>query len=464
MKYRHLLMCVPVLCLACASVSVASEDAPAQKSSLERYDFDEYGRQPISFYYCQAGFQPDGYKPIYIWTREPFSGGLAVLRNCATGKSTSIPLKSRGVNIWGRQDWIADCSGVQAEGDYTLRVEFGGQSAETKPFAINKNCYADLQEKAAKHYFLKRCGIFCHTHDGNLYSLEPDSFGKVLRHVPAYGGWHDAHDDDKWMWLAWSSVYGLLKTQERFSPQWHGSNEPYPYCLAEAWWEVEWLLRMQKPDGTFYYAVTEWFPQLANRQGERMTLQIHHVGDQTYDDLHQDRRAVLDVWGKGEVDRLMGATAHNFASTAPKYFAYCAHILRYCGRLMRPYDKNNAQRCVAGASKTVAYLENLKEYPSYQELEVHAALASTGSKTPKTAEEARPWQRPKDISRRCSPVSNPRAIFIPRRPVRDWNSTPRMPATSGFLWITRSPTCRPCSSILNMPGRINTNRMHCWAT
>ena len=353
---------------------VSALTAADGKDLLKLYDFDQYSRQPISFYYCQAGFPSDGYKPIYVWTRDRFSEGTAVLRNCTTGKTVSVPLTSHGVNLWGRQDWIADCTGIATEGDYTLRAVFGGQSAETAPFAISKNCYAELQEKAAKHYFLKRCGIFCHTHDGNLYSLDPDSFGKVLGHVPAYGGWHDAHNDDKWMWLAWSSVYGLLKTQERFSPQWHGSNEPYPYCLAEAWWEVDWLLRMQKSDGTFYYAVTEWFPQLA-QAGRSDDPANPPRGQPNLRRPAPRPGAVLDVWGKGEVGRLMGETTHCYASTAPKYFAYCAHILRYCGRLMRPYDKKNAERCSAAAGKTVAYLENLKEYPPYQELEVHAALA-----------------------------------------------------------------------------------------
>ena len=358
-----------------APLSAVSDDAVCREQLLKQHDWDEYSRQPISFYYCQAGFPADGYKPIYVWTRQEHSKGTAVLRNCGTGKTVSIPLVSRGVNVWGRQDWIADCSGVAAEGDYTLRAEFGGRSAETAPFAISKNCFEELREKAAKHFFLKRCGVFCHTHDGYLYSLKPDSFGKVLGRVPAYGGWHDAHDDDKWLPYVWEAVYGLLKVQERFSPQWRGSNEPYPYCLAEAWWEVDWLLRMQKPDGSFYYGVVEWFPQLAHRQGDRMILQLHHVGDQTYDNLHGDRRAVLDTWGEYAAVNALGMHTNQAPSTAPKYLAYVAHALRCCGRLMKPYDKKKAERCILAARKTVAYVERLGRYAPYQELEVHAGLA-----------------------------------------------------------------------------------------
>jgi hypothetical protein len=371
MKSRSWCACLLAALVSTAPARAAPDEAARRQELLRRFDFDEYGRQPISFYYCQAGFEPDGYKPVYVWTREEFAQGTALLRNGATGKGVSVPLASHGVNVWGRQDWIADCSGVTTEGEYTLRVEFAGQSAETAPFAISKDCYAELREKAAKHYFLKRCGIFCHTHDANLYSVEPASFGKVLRRVPASGGWHDAHDDNKWVAFAWAAVYGLLKTEERFSPRWQGANEPYPYCLAEAWWEVDWLLRMQKPDGSFYSGVFEWFP---TKQGDRTILRVHHR-EQNYDDLHRDRRAVLDAWGENAICDLLGR-AHNTApSTAPKYFAYCAHVLRCCGRLMRRYDRQKADRCAEAARRAVAYLDGLKRYPPYQELEVNAGLA-----------------------------------------------------------------------------------------
>lgn len=337
----------------------------------QAYDFDDYSRKPVSFYYCQAGFHKDGFKPVYIWTNEEFSGGTALLHDCSTNREIAVPLKPHGTNIWGRQDWTADSSAVRREGEYTLKVRFGRHNAETAPFAISRDLYGDLREKSAKHYYLKRCGIFCHTHDGYIYSLKPKSLGKVIRHIPASGGWHDAHDDNKWTAYVWAAVYGLLKTEESFSPRWTGNNGPYPYCLSEAWWEVDWLLKMQKPDGTFYTGVFEWFPYT---KANRTMLRIHHL-EQNYDDLHQDKRAVLDIWGKNAVVKILGAPIYTFASTAPKYFAYLAHILRYFGRLLQPYDSKNAKRCVNAAAKTINYLESMKRYPPYQKLEVFAGMA-----------------------------------------------------------------------------------------
>lgn len=356
---------------ASPALSASGDGVIGGESRLKQYTFDDYGNKPISFYYCQAGFRPTDYKPVYVWTREAFKQGSALLRNCTSGAEVSVPLASHGVNIWGRQDWIADCSEAMAEGDYVLRVKFGTETAETAPFRISQSCYEELREKAAKHYFLKRCGIFCHPHDGNLYSLDPATFGQVRARIPAYGGWHDAHDDNKWLTLTWTAIYGLLKTQERFSPRWNASNEPYPYCLAEAWWGVDWLLRMQKPDGTFYSGVFEWFPI---KQADRMILRVHHRA-QNYDDLHRDQRAVLDVWGENAICDVLGRPPNTAPSIAPAYFAYCAHVLRYCGRLMQRYDVEKAERCRRGSRAAVAYLEKLDSYPPSQELEVHATLA-----------------------------------------------------------------------------------------
>lgn len=362
---------IGLFALAATAELPAAEDTASNEQLLARYAFDDYGRQPISFYYCQAGFHLSGYKPIYVWTRQKFADGRAELAHCRTGKSYPIPLECHGVNLWGRQEWVADCTNIADEGRYVLHVEFGDLKAETMPFPIRRACYDELREKAAKHYFLKRCGIFCHTHDATLYSLQADDFGRVIDQVPAYGGWHDAHDDNKWVAFTWAPVYGLLKTQERFAPDWRQANEPYPYCLSEAWWEVDWLLRMQKPDGSFYSGVFEWFP---TEQDGRTILRVHHR-EQNYDDLHRDQRAVLDVWGENAICDALGRKHNTAPSTAPKYFAYVAHVLRCCGRLIKSYDAEKAGRCNAAARRAVDYLEGIETYPPYQELEVHAALA-----------------------------------------------------------------------------------------
>jgi len=83
----------------------------------------------------------------------------------------------------------------------------------------------------------------------------------------------------------------------------------------------------------------------------------------------------LDIWGRDAICRALGRNPNTSPSTGPKYFAGCAHVLRYCGRLLRPYDERKAAMCAESAARTVKYLEGLRSYPAYQELEVRAGLA-----------------------------------------------------------------------------------------
>jgi hypothetical protein len=154
-----------------------------------------------------------------------------------------------------------DLSSVIQPGSGTVNVRFGDLQAESSPIAIHADGYERLMQKAAAHYHYKQCGVTCHRRDGLVYSLEQEDFGRILGQVPAHGGWHDAHDDNKWLPLVWMPLYGLLKAQEFFAAEAKDYATDRDYCLEEAQWEIEWLLRMQKPDGSFYHAVWEWAPR-----------------------------------------------------------------------------------------------------------------------------------------------------------------------------------------------------------
>ena len=343
------------------------------EAHLDPYDFDDYSRRPITFYYTQAGFHPCGHKPVYVWTRDVVDKGTArVWHVNAPESGRDVSLVPMGVNAWGRQDWMVDLTDVTEPGEYVVQVVIAGRTAETAPIPVRTDLYGRLAEKAAKHYFLKRCGIFCHTHDAYRYSLDDKNFGQIEGHRDVSGGWHDAHDDNKWVVFAWMALFGLLKAHETYRPEWKGSNEPFPYCLSEAWWEVEWLLKMQKPDGSFYHAVWEYTPRKASG---KTTFPIHDPGMVHYDDLGNDRRMLVDAWGRNRACTLLGAPPGSSPSTAPKYYAYLAHVIRMFARLIRPYCADIADRCAAAAASTVAYLSDLDAYPAYQEVEVHAGLA-----------------------------------------------------------------------------------------
>ncbi len=346
-----------------------------QQRRLAMYDFDAYSRQPVSFYFSQSGFACAGHKPVIVWTTAVHRKAAAFRQSEDGARQEAMPITDLGINIWGRQEWLVDLSEVTMPCKLRLVVKFDGVQAVSPLIAIRNDCYERLMEKAARHYNLKRCGVFCHQHDAYCYDLSAENFGTINGHVPVHGGWHDAHDDNKWVTLVWMALYGLLKTHESCEKR-----RPAPVGveishLEEARWEIEWLLRMQKKDGSFYHAVFEWNPQTV---GGQKCLQVWSPFD--YDDVCDDRRALIDCWGKNVINRLIGILDRpgvKTPSTAPKYFAYVAHNFLHFARLARsrPEMEQTAARCLDGANRAIDHVTGLKDIPDYQVLEVEAALA-----------------------------------------------------------------------------------------
>ena len=346
-----------------------------QHRRLAIYDFDAYSRQPVSFYFSQSGFACAAHKPVIVWTTAVHRTAVAFRQSEDGTRQDALPITDLGINLWGRQEWLVDLSALTVPLRLHIVVKFGDLQAVSPLITIHDDCYERLMAKAARHYNLKRCGVFCHEHDAYCYSLSAENFGTITGHVPVHGGWHDAHDDNKWVPLAWMPLYGMLKAHEYYE-----GHRPSPAgdqfsSLAEAQWEIEWLLRMQKADGSFYHAVFEWNPQTVNGQ------KCIKVWDAfAYDDVCDDRRALIDCWGRDVINRLIGVLGLpgvKTPSTAPKYFAYIAHNFLHFARLAQslPGMAQTASRCLAGANRAMDHVTGLKEIPDYQALEVEAALA-----------------------------------------------------------------------------------------
>jgi len=343
-----------------------------RKKKLQLYDFDEFARQELTFHLCQSGYQPDSVKEIIVWTRSDFEAlNYRLVASSGPQPVQTGSVRKIGENIWDRIEWLIDLSGFSREGAYHLEVSTGADRKFVSPeFKIDRRCYDILLEKAARHFFLKRCGIFCHTHDAFLRSVDPEDFGRILGRRDVTGGWHDAHDDNKWVVFVWHAVYGLCEVFDKLRPDWKAANEPLPYPLSEAWWEVEWLLKMQKEDGGFYHAVLEWYP--AEKDGRKVDLV--HTEYCVYDDLAEDQRYLCDVWGENEVCRLLGRELNTSPSTPEKYHIYLAAAIAYFGRLAREFSTPVAERCFASVQKTLHWLEK-RRIPETQYIDVQSGLA-----------------------------------------------------------------------------------------
>jgi len=185
--------------------------------------------------------------------------------------------------------WIADFSKLNKPGKYYLEVPGVGRSID---FEIGNKVYDFAFYTAMRAFYLWRCGTevnaiyngnhyyhaACHTDDAcqdyiadldpqYLSSLPPDpqdpntrdpnAHGPTHSHRDATAGWHDAGDYNKYvvnagvtvgvMFLAWEQFGDKLESIKLDIPD---TAPGYPDYLKELKWEIDWLLKMQYPDGS----------------------------------------------------------------------------------------------------------------------------------------------------------------------------------------------------------------------
>ncbi len=157
-----------------------------------------------------------------------------------------------------------------APGEYVVRA--GG--AESYPFTVAPDVFEDSLKTVARHYSLRRSATRIedpvtgleagpgHERDRRAALYFSDSFHDAGDKLNVSGGWYDAGDYGKYVPPAAITVGQLLLTAERFPAASaldlqrpvEGPDAPND-LLSEARFELEWLARMQRPDGACYHKV-----------------------------------------------------------------------------------------------------------------------------------------------------------------------------------------------------------------
>jgi endoglucanase len=253
------------------------------------------------------------------------SDGAKVLKGKTTGPVINADT--------GEKLWTADFSSLRAGGRYRLDVPGVGKSAR---FVVGSDVYAKPFRTVVRGMYLWRCGTAvkgvhggdtfihaaCHMNDA---LLDLAGGGKHVR-AKSTGGWHDAGDYNKYVVNAGVTVGAMFRAWDDFAPQIRKialnipeSGRRTPDYLAEIKWEIDWLLTMQGPDGSVYH-------KLSGRKFSGMTLPERDRKDRFF-----------SPWSSA-------ATADFVAMTAA------------AGRYFRPYDKIFADKCLAAAEKSYAFL------------------------------------------------------------------------------------------------------------
>ncbi|HEX4736658.1 MAG TPA: glycoside hydrolase family 9 protein [Allosphingosinicella sp.] len=233
----------------------------------------------------QFGYLPD--QPKMAVLREPVVGfdagqhyapGKTIeLVDVATGKDvlTGPPViwNKRAVDpSSGDRAWWFDFSAVTRTGRY--QVVDPANHVRSAPFSIGNHVYRPVLVQAVRMLFYQRAGFPKDArYAGSKWADGPSHQGPLQdRHARLYsapgdasterdlhGGWFDAGDFNRYTSWAAQNVVELLNAYRERPAIWTDdynipeSGDGIPDLLNEVDWELDWLERMQLPDGSLLF-------------------------------------------------------------------------------------------------------------------------------------------------------------------------------------------------------------------
>lgn len=261
-------------CALCTVVAMAAAETVQAQPSSPHIRIDQFGyqpqakkiavfREPVQGFDAPLPFSPG---PL-IQVRRISDQQVAFTAAPSTWNAGTVHTQS------GDRVWRVDFSSLTAPGTYYIHDPTTSVSSE--PFDIRDDVYDLALRQAVRMYYYQRCGIpkvvpfvpagwsdaTCHL--GSQQDLDCRS---VLNPVPSTsrdlsGGWHDAGNYGKYVNSSDKALHSLLFAYEDVPWYWtddYGipeSGNGIPDLLDEIKWELNWLLKMQNPDGSVLYRV-----------------------------------------------------------------------------------------------------------------------------------------------------------------------------------------------------------------
>jgi endoglucanase len=228
----------------------------------------------------------------------------------------------------------ADFTSVDSVGSYYVNVPGVGKS---QPFHIAPDVYADAFQLTARSFYGQRCGSavdlggpFHHDACHKVGAYDPSSGRSGPR--PSLQGWHDAGDYGRYVVSSGVATGTLLWALElwgqgisRISLHIPESGKGTPDLLAEARWNIEWMLTMQDSDGGVWHKQT--------------SIRFCGIVSPEKDDLPSL------VIGSGRAPFKTSCATGDFAA-----------VTAIAARLYRKYDPPFADLCLAAAKRAWNWL------------------------------------------------------------------------------------------------------------
>lgn len=170
-------------------------------------------------------------------------------------------------NISGEDTFVADFSGVKESGKYHL--EAGG--VKSAAFEISEKVFDKLTVDICKCFYYLRCGHGLDEKHAGVYYHKPchlskaTVYGEDVEPVDVSGGWHDAGDYGRYSTAGSVAVAHLLYAVRFFEnlldvkfdiPEEKCESGVLPDILSEVKVELDFLMKMQRENGSVWHKVT----------------------------------------------------------------------------------------------------------------------------------------------------------------------------------------------------------------
>jgi len=238
----------------------------------------------------QVGYRPEDRKEAVVRA----DGSTFAVTDADSGETVASGELSEPTADDASGDTVrhAAFDGVTESGTYRLAV--GDGAVASHEFAVGAGVYGRTLAEICRRYTLRRADIRIedpvsgleygpgHPQDREARMYFGDAFRDEGDRVDARGGWYDAGDYGKYVTPGAVTVAQLLLAYER-DPDTFAAGQlslpegvstaereaEMPDLLAEAKFELEWLERMQRPDGAAYHKVAggSW-PAMDTRPSE----------------------------------------------------------------------------------------------------------------------------------------------------------------------------------------------------
>ena len=163
----------------------------------------------------------------------------------------------------GEKVFRVDFSGLTLPGRYTIEVK----GLKSPSFGIAPKVYQSLFRDSLRCFYLIRCGTAIDDPETGLQHPPCHMKDAILKENPAKtgdftGGWHNADDYGKWvledslscsymMWLYELKTKDMVDFKDNIPESGNGTSD----LLNQARWALEWMLKMQEPDGSVRHKV-----------------------------------------------------------------------------------------------------------------------------------------------------------------------------------------------------------------